>query len=355
MRAVNRVLTGAIALTCLMASGCINAQNYPSKTLRVIIGYPAGSGNDVIARLVMSEVSKGIGQQVIIDNRPGGAATIGMDLTAKSPPDGHTFLIIGGGFAINPSMYRKLPFDPLNDFTPISLLATVPGISDSEEVLAKLQQWDKPDRPADLAPDGHPAGIETLEFRHVDFAYLDGEPAVRYPIGFPAVLAAARAATQRALDRPLAAVIDVDAIAFSTNYGVFFSLDQDITITTPCGPMLLQDGAIAMIPNWAITYTADFRVASVLPNSAFVLYDEPAVDAMVANAQVTNRFGACLTLGLMPARTFGLMLCFNSSNNSVRRFSMTCDLFDSFMLFNICNQALAPVALGSAASACNRI
>ena len=61
----------------------------------------------------------------------------------------------------------------------LSLLATVPGISDSEEVLAKLQQWDKPDRPADLAPDGHPAGIETLEFRHVDFAYLDGEPVLK--------------------------------------------------------------------------------------------------------------------------------------------------------------------------------
>ena len=61
----------------------------------------------------------------------------------------------------------------------LSLLATVPGISDSEEVLAKLQQWDKPDRPADLAPDGHPAGIATLEFRHVDFAYTDGEPVLK--------------------------------------------------------------------------------------------------------------------------------------------------------------------------------
>jgi ATP-binding cassette subfamily B protein len=61
----------------------------------------------------------------------------------------------------------------------LSLLATVPSISDSEEVLARLQQWDKPDRPADLAPDGHPAGIESLEFRHVDFAYLDGEPVLK--------------------------------------------------------------------------------------------------------------------------------------------------------------------------------
>jgi ATP-binding cassette subfamily B protein len=61
----------------------------------------------------------------------------------------------------------------------LSLLATVPGISDSEEVAAKLKTWDKPDHPADLAPDGHPAGITTLEFRHVDFAYTDGEPVLK--------------------------------------------------------------------------------------------------------------------------------------------------------------------------------
>lgn len=103
--------------------------------------------------------------------------------------------------------------------------------------------------------------------------------------------------TNMALGLPLATPIDVDAIAFSPSYGVFFSLDQDVVVTTPCGPVLLQDGAIAMIPNWAITYTPDFRVASVLPNSAFVLYTEAQVDAMVGNAQVTNRVGVCLTSG----------------------------------------------------------
>ncbi len=89
--------------------------------------------------------------------------------------------------------------------------------------------------------------------------------------------------------------IDVDAIAFSPNYGVFLSLDQDVVVNTSCGPMLMQDGAIFMIPPWAITYTWDHRIASVLPNSAFVVYSETQVDAMVANAQVTNRFGTCLT------------------------------------------------------------
>ena len=101
--------------------------------------------------------------------------------------------------------------------------------------------------------------------------------------------------TNMALGLPSTTPIDVDAIAFSPNYGVFLSLDQDILVNTPCGPTMLQDGAIFMIPNWAITYTWDFRIASVLPNSAFVIYTEAQVDAMVANAQVTDRFGVCLT------------------------------------------------------------
>jgi len=97
------------------------------------------------------------------------------------------------------------------------------------------------------------------------------------------------------LGLPLATPIDVDAIAFSLNYGIFLSLDQDHFVATPCGPVLMQDGAVFMIPGWAITYTPDFRVASVLPNSAFVVFTEPVVDAMVVAAQVTDRFGACLT------------------------------------------------------------
>ena len=101
--------------------------------------------------------------------------------------------------------------------------------------------------------------------------------------------------TNMALGVPPTTPIDVDAIAFSPNYGLFLSLDQDMVVNTSCGPMLLQDGAIFMIPPWAITYTWDYRVASVLPNSAFIVYSEAQVDAMVANAQVTNRFGTCLT------------------------------------------------------------
>ena len=96
------------------------------------------------------------------------------------------------------------------------------------------------------------------------------------------------------LGLPLGTAIDVDAIAWSLNYGVFFSLDTDIVCNTACGPMLVQDGAIIAISNGALTYTPDMRIAGVLPNSAIVVRTEAQVDAMVANALVTNRVGACL-------------------------------------------------------------
>ena len=98
----------------------------------------------------------------------------------------------------------------------------------------------------------------------------------------------------QALGLPVATPIDVDAIAFNPQFGIFFSLDTDIVCNTACGPVLVQDGAIVAIPQAALTYTFDGRIAAVLPNSAFVVRTEAQVDAMVVNAQVTNRFGACL-------------------------------------------------------------
>ncbi|MCA8975529.1 MAG: hypothetical protein KDC98_12470 [Planctomycetes bacterium] len=98
-----------------------------------------------------------------------------------------------------------------------------------------------------------------------------------------------------ALGIPLNTPIDVDAAAFQPGIGVFLSLDSDQPAMTPCGPMLIQDGAIFLIPDTALTYTPDFRIAATSPSSVFVLYTEAQVDAMVANALVTDRFGACLT------------------------------------------------------------
>ena len=98
----------------------------------------------------------------------------------------------------------------------------------------------------------------------------------------------------QALGLPLATPTDVDAICFQPGLGVYFSLDQDVPAVTFCGPQLIQDGAIVCVPDWAITWTPDFRVAAVLPNSAAVVYSEVQVDAMVVAANVADRNGACL-------------------------------------------------------------
>lgn len=99
----------------------------------------------------------------------------------------------------------------------------------------------------------------------------------------------------QALGLPLNTPIDVDAAAFHPSFGVFLSLDQDVAITTPCGPVLLQDGAVFCLPPWTLAFNSNWTIASTVPNSAVVVYTEAQMDAFVANAQVTNRFGACLT------------------------------------------------------------
>ncbi|MCA3010738.1 MAG: hypothetical protein INH34_20355 [Phycisphaerales bacterium] len=98
-----------------------------------------------------------------------------------------------------------------------------------------------------------------------------------------------------ALGLPLTTPIDVDAIAFDPQFGVFFSLDGDVPAMTACGAAFVQDGAVLAIPPGALTYTPDLRIATVLPNSARVILSEAQIDVMVVNANVANRFGACLT------------------------------------------------------------
>ena len=117
-------ILGLCAALCACAGAATHAQSYPNRPLRFVVPFPASGTNDIIARALGQKLAEDLGQSVVIDNRGGANGIIGMDLTAKSPPDGYTFLIIGGGFAINPSMYRKLPFDPVRDFTPVSLVGT---------------------------------------------------------------------------------------------------------------------------------------------------------------------------------------------------------------------------------------
>ena len=116
-------------LLLTLMSGAAAAQDYPNRAIRMIVTFPPGGGADIVARAIAPSLIEQLGQQVVIDNRPGGSGIIGLELAAKSPPDGYTLVVgITGTLAINPSLFDKLAYDPVRDFTPISLVAVGPNI-----------------------------------------------------------------------------------------------------------------------------------------------------------------------------------------------------------------------------------
>ncbi|HTD90987.1 MAG TPA: tripartite tricarboxylate transporter substrate binding protein [Burkholderiales bacterium] len=107
----------------------LHAQIYPAKPIRIIVAYTPAGATDILARAVGQKMSESFGQPVIIENRPGANGNIGTDVAAKATPDGHTLLMVTAGtHGINPSLYRKLPWDAVKDFAPVSLVAMVPNI-----------------------------------------------------------------------------------------------------------------------------------------------------------------------------------------------------------------------------------
>jgi tripartite-type tricarboxylate transporter receptor subunit TctC len=104
------------------------AQSYPAKPVRVVIPWPGGGGVDTAGRVVMQKLSATLGQQFVIDNRPGAAGTIGASVVAKSPGDGYTLMVHSTTHVGNASFYKKLPYDTLGDFSPIALICSQPGV-----------------------------------------------------------------------------------------------------------------------------------------------------------------------------------------------------------------------------------
>ena len=100
-----------------------HAQNYPTAPIRVIVPFTPGTGADTIARAMQPELSKRLGQPVVVENKAGASGTIGEDQVAKSAPDGYTVLMAGDSMAVAPQLYRLVPFDPVKDFQPVSLAA----------------------------------------------------------------------------------------------------------------------------------------------------------------------------------------------------------------------------------------
>ncbi|MGZ5142128.1 MAG: Bug family tripartite tricarboxylate transporter substrate binding protein [Burkholderiales bacterium] len=119
----------AAALACAAISGSLHAQAYPTKPVRWLVPFPPGGGTDVISRALAQKLTEAWGQQVIADNRPGSGGTIGLAAAAKLPADGYN-IVLGqlANVAIAPALYAKLPYDPVKDFTPVTLALTSPLI-----------------------------------------------------------------------------------------------------------------------------------------------------------------------------------------------------------------------------------
>ena len=123
----NSIYLFAIVLSVLLP-GAAQAQDYPVKPIRMIVGVAPGGATDILARAVGARLAEVFKQQVVVENRPGANHIVGGEITARSPKDGYTLQMIPEGFVINASMYAKLPFDPVKDFSPVAIVALVPNV-----------------------------------------------------------------------------------------------------------------------------------------------------------------------------------------------------------------------------------
>src|SRR5918998_4289900 len=120
-----RILPLALTLTMAVVA---HAQGYPSRPIRYIVPQAPGGSSDTLARVITQRAAEGLGQQRVVDNRPGATGIIGAEVVARANPDGHTLLQVATSHATNPAMQAKLPYDTLRDFAPISLLSQQPNI-----------------------------------------------------------------------------------------------------------------------------------------------------------------------------------------------------------------------------------
>ena len=110
------------ALAC--AGGAAQAQNFPSKALRIVVPFAAGGAGDLTARAVAAQMSTTLGQPITIDNRPGAGGVVAAETVARSEPDGHTLFLMSNGTAVTAGLFKSLPYDTLKDFAPVSTLGT---------------------------------------------------------------------------------------------------------------------------------------------------------------------------------------------------------------------------------------
>lgn len=219
--AIRRSLAACMCC-CAFAAGVAQAQTYPEKPVRLIVPFAPGGNADTLARIISQRLSPTLEQQFIVENRAGANGVVGTEVAAKAAPDGYTLLFIASGHAINPGIYPKLSFDPVKDFTPISLVGSTPLIlavtsalpaKSVKELLALARS-----RPGDLSyasagngSPGHLAGallngtgrvhIVHVPYKATQQAIIDlttGQVQVMYP-SMTAVLPHVKAGKLRAL------------------------------------------------------------------------------------------------------------------------------------------------------------
>jgi len=126
--ATARLLACAFMATGLLAAPAAGAQDYPQRPIRLIVGYPAGGNTDIVARILAGRMSERLGQQVVVDNRPGASGLIGGSLVVKSQPDGYTLFLTGSSAAITVSLYANPPYDVTRDLMPVAYAASTPYV-----------------------------------------------------------------------------------------------------------------------------------------------------------------------------------------------------------------------------------
>ena len=126
MKRLPKSLSALAAAAIILTAAAAQSQPFPAKPIRFIMPYPPGGSSEILARPIALEMSKNLGQQVVIDYKPGAGSTIGADVTAKSPPDGYTIVMLLTAHAINASLMPSLPYDTVKDFASVTLAATLP-------------------------------------------------------------------------------------------------------------------------------------------------------------------------------------------------------------------------------------
>ena len=316
------------ATVALLSIGCsihiASAQTFPSKSVRFIVCFAPGGSTDTVARLFAAALSERWAQQVVVDNRPGGGTIISTEITARAPPDGHTFLIVDPSFAINPGLYKKLPYDPVRDFAPVTLLASlplmlvvhpsVPAKSVQELIaLARAKPGFLSYASAGIGGSSHMAPEIFKHLAHIDIVhipYKGGGPAVIDLVagqvsiafqGIPAVLHHVRAGKLRALAvssaKRSAIVPDVPTIAEGAGMPGYDVISWQ-GIFTPAG---VPAAIIAKLQSdmASIAHTADIK-SKLAALGAEPVGSTPAQFSAYLTSQMETYANVIRTAGIRP-------------------------------------------------------